>query len=340
MIQPFVFRLIATSFMIIKSKAVFVTISATFVLLFSCDFTSTQKHTTLPITVVPDTSRIPNSPFGVMVKYGRELMLNTAYYIGPDGINGKYLGNKMNCTNCHQDAGTKPFSFNLIQSHDNYPQYRAREGKVLSLAERVNNCITRPHNGKPLPLDSKEMIAFLSYLKWINEQTIDTTKFLGAKNLTVELPDRAANPKTGALLYHKHCNRCHGANGEGQMNAERTTYTYPPLWGATSYQPGSSMHRVIKQAQWLKANMPHDLAKWNKPILTDEEALDIAAFVNDDRIHSRPNPKNMDYPNPNEKAIDYGHGPFADGFTEEQHKFGPFKPIIEDWKSKGLKPTY
>lgn len=326
--------------MIVNTKAVFITLFTTLAMLYACESASVPQVATEPPVVIPDTTLIPNNPYGEMVKYGRALMLNTAYYIGPDGINGHYLGNKMNCTNCHQDAGTKPFSFNLIQSHDHYPQYRAREGKVLSLAERVNNCVTRPHNGKPIPLDSKEMIAFLSYLKWINEQTIDTSKFLGAKNLTVEFPNRAANPEKGEVLYNKHCNRCHGANGEGKWNAGKTTYTYPPLWGASGYQPGSSMHRIIKQAQWLKANMPYDLAKWNKPILTDEEALDIAAFVNDDRIHSRPSPKNLDYPHPNEKAIDYGHGPFADNFSEEQHKFGPYKPIIDDWKNKGLKPTY
>ena len=113
-------------------------------------------------------SEIPAGKFGDEVRYGRELMINTAYNIGPEGINGKYTGNKMNCSNCHQDAGTKAFSLNLMSSHENYPQYRAREGKVLTLAERVNNCIERPHNGKPLPLDSREMVAFLSYLKWIN----------------------------------------------------------------------------------------------------------------------------------------------------------------------------
>ena len=117
---------------------------------------------------LPDTSTIPNDKFGELVKYGRQLMLNTSYYIGPDGINGKFLGNKMNCTNCHQEAGTKPFSFSLMLSHEKYPQYRAREGKVLSMAKIVNNCVMRPHSGKPLPLDSKEMLAFLSYFKWIN----------------------------------------------------------------------------------------------------------------------------------------------------------------------------
>lgn len=291
--------------------------------------------------VIPDTNKIPRDKFGDLVRYGRQLMLNTAYYIGPDGIAGKYLGNKMNCTNCHQDAGTKPFSLNLMMSHANYPQYRAREGKVLSLAERVNNCVVRPHNGKPLPLDSKEMIAILSWLKWINSQIPkNLEKLNGEKNLEINFPDRASDSKKGKQLFADHCQRCHGANGEGSLGNDKYAYTYPLLWGDSAYQPGSSMHRIIMQARWLKANMPYDSAKWNKPVLTDEEALDVAAFVNDDRIHKRPSPPSYDYPDPKEKSIDYDKGPFADNFSEEQHKFGPFKPIIDYWKSKGLKPVY
>lgn len=287
-----------------------------------------------------DTTLIPNDQFGESVKYGRELMLNTARYIGPDGSAGKYLGNKMNCTNCHQDAGTKAFSFNLMSSHDNYPQYRGREGKVLTLAERVNNCVMRPHNGKPLPLDSKEMVAFLSYFKWISTFVPKNKPFKGAKNLHVTFPDIAANPENGQVLYQTNCARCHGQNGEGQWTADKSTYVYPPLWGNTAYQPGSSMHRVIKQAEWLKNNMPYDKVTPGKPFLSDKEAMDIAAFVNNDKIHSRPNPKSFDYPHIAEKAIDYDHGPFADTFSVAQHKFGPYQPIIDYWKAKGLKPIY
>jgi thiosulfate dehydrogenase len=291
--------------------------------------------------VKPDTNLIPDDKFGEQVRYGRQLMLQTAYYIGPEGVAGRYTVNKMNCTNCHQDAGTKPYSFNLIMSHTRYPQYRAREGRVLSLAERVNNCVMRPHSGKPLPLDSKEMLAFLSYFKWINSQVphdIELPK--GEKNLQVAFPGRAADPVRGAQVYASRCERCHGANGEGKMLDGNVTYQYPPLWGATGYQPGSSMHRVIKQAQWLKANMPQDSATWQKPLLSDEDALDVAAFVNDDRIHQRPNPKTLDYPHANEKALDYGKGPFADTFSELQHKFGPYQPMIDYWKAKGWKPVY
>jgi len=291
------------------------------------------------LITIPDTSKIPNDEFGKMVGYGRSLLVNTAYLIGPEGINGRYTLNKMNCSNCHQEAGTKPFSLNLVMSHTRYPQYRAREAKVLTLAERINNCIERPHNGRPLPYDSKEMIAILSYLKWINEQAAKGS-LKGDQNLEITFPDRAADPAAGKIVYESHCTRCHGSNGEGIIVKGQASYTYPLLWGDNSYQPGSSMHRVIKMARWLKANMPYDSARWDKPLLTDEQALDVAAFVNDDRIHSRPSPKNFDFPNPIEKSIDYGRGPFADTFSEAQHKFGPYKPIIDYWKKKGWKPGY
>lgn len=287
-----------------------------------------------------DSAAIPNDKYGEAVRYGQELMYNTAYYIGPEGINGKYLGNKMNCTNCHQQGGTKPFSFNLMLSHEHYPQYRAREGHVLTLAERVNNCVTRPHNGRPLPLDSKEMVAFLSYFRWINSFVPKDKPSKGVKNLEVTLPDVAASPERGEKLYVQHCARCHGAEGEGQLRNDKVTYTYPPLWGQYGYQPGSSMHRVIKQAQWLKANMPYDKATWDKPFLSDAEAMDIAAFVNDDSRHHRPDVKNFDYPHIEEKAIDYDKGPFADTFSTAQHKYGPYLPVIDYWKGKGWKPSY
>jgi thiosulfate dehydrogenase len=36
-----------------------------------------------------------------------------------------------------------------------------------------------------------------------------------------------------------------------------------------------------------------------------------------------------DWPKIAEKPIDHPFGPFSDGFSEIQHKVGPFKPIAE-----------
>ncbi|HVW58592.1 MAG TPA: c-type cytochrome [Puia sp.] len=290
--------------------------------------------------IVPDTSLIPNDVFGEEVRYGRQLLLNTAYYIGPDGTKGHYLGNKMSCTNCHQDAGVKPYSFNLLASHDNYPQYRAREGKILTLAERINNCVMRPHNGKPLPLDSREMVAILSYLKWINSFAPKGEGFEGEKNMSIQFPAEAASPERGKEVFTQLCATCHGNDGHGQLNSEGTAFIYPPLWGSQAYQPGSSMHRIIKMARWLKANMPYNKVTMGKPFLTDQQALDVAAFINDDEIHDRPNPKSFDYPDAVTKPIDYDRGPFSDSFPAIQHKFGPYQPIVEYRKMMRLPVDY
>jgi len=72
-----------------------------------------------------------------------------------------------------------------------------------------------------------------------------------------------------------------------------------------------------------------------KPLLTDEESWDVAAFVNDDTIHFRS--KSMTkgiYLHVEEKPIDYDLEPFADPFSAIQHKFGPFQPIINYRLSK------
>ena len=41
-----------------------------------------------------------------------------------------------------------------------------------------------------------------------------------------------------------------------------------------------------------------------------------------------------DWPDISKKPIDHPFGPFTDGFSEEQHKYGPFKPIVEARKTK------
>jgi thiosulfate dehydrogenase len=291
----------------------------------------------------PDTSTIPNDQYGAMVRYGRELILHTAHYIGPDGTVGKYLGNKMNCTNCHLDAGTRPFGFNFFSSYARYPQYRGRENQVLGIAQRVNNCIERPHSGTPLPLDSKEMVSMVCYIRWVGTNVPIGHHVHGDESLEIEYPDRAADPRKGAEIFAANCISCHGKNGEGLFTADSSTYTYPPLWGMHSYQVGSSPYRVVKLARFIKANMPDKKASWRKPFLSDDEALDVAAFVNDDSIHTRPQKKNkaiVDYPDIKAKAIDYGIGPFIDTFSELQHKYGPYKPIIAYRKAHNLPVTW
>jgi thiosulfate dehydrogenase len=295
-----------------------------------------EKTTALELYSVPDTSTLKDDEWGRQVKYGRRLVQNTSYYLGPDGVVSKNLGNKMNCTNCHLNSGTKPFGLNFFNSHKTYPQYRAREDAILTMSDRVNNCVERPHNGKALKLDSKEMNAIVSYIKWVGEN-YDPEKHEGYALKYVKFKGLKADPKHGAAVYLTHCKTCHQEDGQGVMNLENTAYTYPPLWGTKSYQEGSSMHRVLKAASFIKYNMPDKKATLENPVLTDQEALDVAAYINDGSIHPRPKPKHIDYPNFKTKPIDYFKGPYIDGFSEEQHAFGPWDDIETFYVSQGLK---
>ena len=139
----------------------------------------------------------------------------------------------------------------------------------------------------------------------------------------------------GAKLYKANCAVCHGANGEGVASLNGIGYTYPPLWGEHSYNNGAGLFRLSRFAGYIKDNMPFKQASHAAPVLTDDEAWDVAAYVN-----SQPRPYkdlSKDWPDISKKPIDHPFGPYNDGFSEQQHKFGPFKPIEEARKKMNEK---
>jgi thiosulfate dehydrogenase len=295
-----------------------------------------EKTDQKDLFTAPDTNSLGNDAWSDLVRYGARLVRHTAYFIGPEGTVRRNLGNKMNCTNCHLEVGTKPFGLNFFDSHKIYPQYRARENAILTMSDRVNNCVTRPHNGKPLPLDCKEMLAIVSYIKWVGEN-YDRQIHEGFGLLPIKYDSLRADAAHGEFVFKKHCVECHQQDGQGKMKLDNSTYEYPPLWGPKSFQEGSSMHRIVKAARFIKYNMPNLKTTWDKPSLSDQEALDVAAFINDVSIHPRPHSPYPAYENIETKPIDYFKGPYLDGFPEDVHTFGPWYEIKKFYTDKGLK---
>lgn len=274
------------------------------------------------------------------IAYGKELIEHTARYLGPKGSVMQLTTSHMNCQNCHLGAGTKDYGISFKAVHVRYPSYRAREGKVLTVVDRINNCMERPMNGKPLPLDGREIRAMQAYFYSlaINRPVAGIEKG-DQLNDIVKFPARAADPERGSKLFQRHCIQCHGQDGQGKLSDDGVEFVYPPLWGPESFQAGSNMNRISKMASFIYANMPLG-ATIEKPTLTMEESFDVAAFVLDDRIHPRPAGRATDFPNLEEKPIDYARGPYIDGKSEIEHKFGPFGPIIENLRSKNLPVNY
>ena len=276
-----------------------------------------------PQWYAPDINSLPANEEGSLIRYGRDLIANTAKYLGPKGIVAS-VSNGMNCQNCHIDAGAKSYANALSAVASIYPVYRPRSGIVESIEFRVNDCMKRSLNGQTIDSLGREMKAMVAYMKWIGKDVPKGVKPPGSG--TVELPflDRAANVEKGRIVYDTKCLVCHGKSGQGQFTPDSNGFIYPPLWGPRSYNTGAGLYRLTRFAGYVKYSMPFGASHEN-PLLSDEEAWDVAAFVN-----SQPRPQKYfkeDWPDISKKAIDHPYGPYKDSFSTEQHKYGPFGPI-------------
>jgi len=279
-----------------------------------------------------DISLLDDSEENNIIKYGYELFQNTPKYIGPENGSSEktYSGNRLSCNNCHLNAGTKPYAAPLIGIINRFPQYRGRENKIGTIEERINGCFERSMNGKMMPPESHEMKALVSYLNWLNRYAPEDGKVEGQGFVKINIPNRAINLSNGKKIYSNVCFKCHGPDGQGVMSSNGYTYEYPPLWGNDSYNNGAGMNRVITAAQFIKANMPFDNT-YEELKLTDEEAYDVAGYINQMKRPIKPN-LNLDFPDLLKKPVSTPYPPYEDPFSIEQHQRGPFPPIIEFYK--------
>ena len=279
----------------------------------------------------PDINALPDDEQGKQIRYGRKLITNTSLFFGPKGAIAA-ISNGMNCENCHIDAGTKSFAGCFSAVASTYPRFRERSGIVESILFRINDCMQRSLNGRKIDSTSKEMKAMIAYLKWIGKDVLKDRKPKGAGLEDLPYLDRAADPEKGKEIFLSKCISCHGENGQGLLNHDSSFYLYPPLWGPHSFNVSAGLYRISRLASFVKNNMPYGLASHNYPQLTNEEAWDVAAFV-----VSQPRPEKFfdeDWPQKEKKPVDFPYGPYADNFSEKQHKYGPFTPIQEAKNNK------
>jgi thiosulfate dehydrogenase len=232
------------------------------------------KNTAAPAFAPPAEDDIPAGPLGDEIRRGRVIFTDTPAH-APD-----YVGNTLNCSNCHLDAGRLANAAPLWGAWGMYPQYRSKNGRVNSFGERLQGCFRYSMNGKPPPLDSDVIVALESYAWWMSKGAPNGVKLAGAGYPKQGFkPPQPPDYARGAAVYAKDCALCHGADGQGQQVAGRNVF--PPLWGAQSFNWGAGMQQLDNAAAFIKANMP--LSRGG--MLSDQDAWDVAMYMD---AHERP----------------------------------------------------
>ncbi|MBV7586808.1 c-type cytochrome [Pseudomonas sp. PDM33] len=256
-----------------------------------------------------DLSKIPDGAFGDKIRRGYQLFVNTQQ------LKGRYVGNQLNCTNCHLDAGTKAYAAPMWAAYLAYPAFRKKDNRVNNFAERIQGCFNYSMNGKAPELGSPELVAMSAYSYWLlmgglldmygmqdkpvpelsdaelqrggrDEAFVlpgplaDRVKMKGRENM----PGRAfAALPAPPLAYSPerglqvYTEHCAICHGQqGEGRRMADVPVIPALWGSDSYNWGAGMHRVNTAATFIYENMP--LGKSVQ--LNVQQAWDVAAYMN------------------------------------------------------------
>ena len=233
---------------------------------------------------VKNPALLPASAENDLVRYGRDLVVNTAAIIGKSAGDPAlaYAGNDLNCTNCHINGGLAPFAAPFVSTYASYPLMV--DDRVMTLPERINGCMTRSMNGRPMPEDGREMQAIIAYIRYLGDGTPEGVRVAGMGLMPLQPPAEPPSAARGEAAFKTNCLRCHGDDGKG-------TPGVPPLWGDGSYNAAAGMADMRMAAAFIRVNMPMGIT-YLDPLLSEQQAWDIAAYVDSKPRPPRPAAEN------------------------------------------------
>lgn len=300
---------------------------------------------------------------------GKELVHSTYKLLGAESgnraANGRpFVGNKLNCTNCHMADGTQPNASPFVVVAKKYAPpgiFNARSNILLDVPNRVNTCMERSMAGEMIPRDSQWMKDFVTYIDFLATGIQPGYTFKQVKGQefpAVALLTRAANPIRGKDIFRARCASCHQNSGQGVWLNDQKRYLFPAVWGNDSFGLMSGAGRLATLVTLVWGTMPRDQVNIMDPAtrLPQEDAWDVAAYLlsNNHPFNERHvadwtgvGPDGM--PNwlrkPASASYDFTMPRVADDgtatddpdkppmFPHEQHLFGPFQPIEDALKA-------
>jgi len=218
--------------------------------------------------VPPLVDDIPDDKTGDMIRWGRDIFVNTQKYAK------RYVGNGLNCVSCHLSEGRQPYAGPLWAAYPIYPIARNKTKSVVTFPQRIQDCFRYSLNGIAPTVDAPEMDALVTYAKWLSTGA-PTGVSLPGRGFADIHKSKDPSPIDGEIIYKARCAMCHGDDGLGQKNRNGVGYMFPPLWGMDSFNRGAGLNKVKTTAQFIKANMPLGAGF----TLDDDESLDVASYM-------------------------------------------------------------
>ena len=249
-------------------------------------------------------STLGSSPLAEQIRWGYRIFVDTPHEAP------RFTASKVSCSNCHLNAGQRERALPVVGIAGVFPEYNARAGRLIGLADRIVECFIRSENGSgriedgngvgrvadvqeavPTPA-SKEVLAVVAYLTWLSKgYPVGSSPAWRGRNVIPAnkvIPVDKLNTQNAEGLFIEKCSSCHGVDGQGVQIGDKKA---GPLWGPDSWNDGAGAARVYTLAGIIRYTMPY----LDPGSLTDEEAQQLAAFIT-----SKPRPrypfKDRDYP--------------------------------------------
>jgi thiosulfate dehydrogenase len=228
-------------------------------------------------------SSLTDARLADQIKWGYRIFTNTPHEAP------RLTGAKVSCINCHLNAGQRDRALPLVGVAGMFPEFNNRAQRLISLPDRIVDCFLRSENATVHdPADhpttaSKEVLAVASYITWLSRgYAVGANPSWRNKNAIPAdklIPIDRLDTAKGEALYLERCASCHGGDGQGVQIGDKKA---GPLWGPDSWNDGAGAGRVYTLAGIVRYTMPY----LNPGSLTDEEAQQVAAFIN-----SKPRPR-------------------------------------------------
>jgi thiosulfate dehydrogenase len=175
------------------------------------------------------------------VVFGYNIIKDTQRYAS------RYVGNKLNCTDCHRNAGTVSEQLPLNVAGV-YPLWRSKNAQLTELSLKIRECFVFSQNGIMPPANAAEIVAIKTYIHYLLKNQLVGVSPVGCGVSLLAGTGKDPNPASGALVYQQFCVGCHAKDGAGNINN-------PAVWGMNSYSAGSGMNDIQNAAAFIKAKM-------------------------------------------------------------------------------------